>query len=148
MRRNNLKKSSFIKAGWKLKIPTKAWVSSSKKSPRKYTVKDKGNVSEYTVRRGDSLWEIAKSFNTTTKAIQTLNNLQNTTLQVGQILLLPKTTVLVDIAETEQYKVKNGDSPYLIAKKHKMKLSDLLKLNNLTPRSMIFPGQSVLVKAK
>jgi len=111
-------------------------------------VKDKGNVREYTVRRGDSLWEIARSFNTTTKAIQTLNNLQTTKLRIGQVLLLPKTTTLVSVTETEQYKVKNGDSPYLIAKKHKMKLSDLLKLNNLTPRSMIFPGQSILVKAK
>lgn len=148
MRRNNLKKSSFIKAGWKLKIPTKSWRSSAKKSPRKYTVKDKGNMREYAVRRGDSLWEIARSFNTTTKAIKTLNNLKTTKLRIGQVLLLPKTTVLVSIAETEQYKVKNGDSPYLIAKRHKMKLSDLLKLNNLTPRSMIFPGQSILVKAK
>ncbi len=148
MRTNNLKKSSFIKPGWKLKIPTKAWRSSAKKSPREYMVKDKDNMHEYTVRRGDSLWEIAKSFNTTTKAIQTLNNLKSTTLQVGQVLLLPKTTVLIDTAETQQYTVKNGESPYLIAKKHKMKLSDLLKLNNLTPRSTIFPGQSIQVKTK
>jgi len=147
MARNNLSKKSFIKAGWKLKIPTKAW-RSAKKSPRTYTARDKGDMQEYVVRRGDSLWEIANSFNTTTKAIQTLNKLRSTTLRIGQVLLLPKTSVLVNIAETEQYKVKNGDSPYLIAKRHKMNLADLLKLNHLTPRSMIFPGQSLIVKAR
>ncbi len=147
MARNNLRKSSFIKAGWKLKIPTKAW-RSAKKSSRTYNTRDKGEMQEYVVRRGDSLWEIANSFNTTTKAIQTLNKLKSTTLRIGQTLLLPKTSVLVNIAETEQYKVKNGDSPYLIAKRHKMNLADFLKLNHLTPRSMIFPGQSLIVKAK
>lgn len=147
MARNGLKSSSYIKAGWKLKIPTRSW-RSAPASPRTYATREKGDMLEYVVRRGDSLWEIAKSFNTTTKAIQTLNGLNTTTLRVGQTLLLPKTTVLVNISETEQYQVKNGDSPYLIAKRHRMKLADLLRLNNLTPRSMIYPGQTLIVKAE
>lgn len=147
MARNGLKNSSYIKTGWKLKIPTRSW-RSARRNHRTYATRDKGDLLEYVVRRGDSLWEIAKSFHTTTKAIQTLNGLTTSTLQVGQTLLLPKTSVLVNISETEQYRVKNGDSPYLIAKRHRMKLADLLRLNNLTPRSMIFPGQMLLVKAK
>ena len=51
-------------------------------------------------------------------------------------------------APTEKYKVRKGDSPYLIAKRYQMNLSDFLTLNNLTPRSTIFPGQIVLVKTQ
>jgi membrane-bound lytic murein transglycosylase D len=48
---------------------------------------------------------------------------------------------------TKNYTVKGGETPFLIAKKHEMELGDFLKLNNLTPHSTIFPGQTVLVKA-
>ncbi len=43
--------------------------------------------------------------------------------------------------------MKGGETPFMIAKKHEMELGDFLKINNLTPHSTIFPGQSVLVKA-
>jgi LysM repeat protein len=35
----------------------------------------------------------------------------------------------------------------MIAKKHDMELGDFLKINNLTPHSTIFPGQTLVVKA-
>ncbi|HDR16641.1 MAG TPA: LysM domain-containing protein, partial [Desulfobacteraceae bacterium] len=34
-----------------------------------------------------------------------------------------------------------------IAQKYRMDLSDFLRLNRLTPRSTIYPGQELLVKA-
>ncbi|MBW1800382.1 MAG: LysM peptidoglycan-binding domain-containing protein, partial [Deltaproteobacteria bacterium] len=49
--------------------------------------------------------------------------------------------------KTKKYRVRKGDSPYIIAKRYRMNLSDFLKLNRLTPRSTIFPGQILLVKA-
>jgi membrane-bound lytic murein transglycosylase D len=50
--------------------------------------------------------------------------------------------------KTRPYTILKGDSPYLIARKYQMDLSELLRLNNLTPRSTIFPGQILLVKAQ
>jgi membrane-bound lytic murein transglycosylase D len=48
---------------------------------------------------------------------------------------------------TKTYKVKRGDSPYHIAVKHNMKLKRFLSLNDLTPRSKIYPGQVLRVDA-
>jgi hypothetical protein len=43
--------------------------------------------------------------------------------------------------------VRGGETPFIIAKQHDMDLGDFLKINNLTPHSIIFPGQSVLVNS-
>ena len=44
----------------------------------------------YTVKLGDTLYNIAKKFNTTVKQLMELNNLNNTLLNVGQILHISK----------------------------------------------------------
>ncbi len=147
MAMNGLKKNNFIRAGWKLKIPTGRRSYSSKARPPIHSATLKGNLLEYVVRKGDSLWEIAHRFNTTTQAIRSLNQLKTTRLAVGQVLLVPKDTAAGYAGETKPYKVKNGDSPYLIAKRHNMNLADFLRLNHLTARSTIFPGQSLLIRA-
>ena len=105
MNRNGLRRKAFIRKGWKLKIPTSRRSASRRTSPRTYETRTNGDLLEYTVRRGDSLWEIANSFGTTTKAIQTLNHLKTNRLQVGQRLLLPKTKKSDDPKRTAQYQV-------------------------------------------
>ncbi|MDO8282314.1 MAG: LysM peptidoglycan-binding domain-containing protein [Thermodesulfovibrionia bacterium] len=45
---------------------------------------------KYRVKKGDSLSLIAKKFNTDTKALQRINNLQSTSLKVGQVLKIGK----------------------------------------------------------
>ena len=146
---NRLKSSHYIKAGWKLKIPTRhAYVSLKKTSSPMSGSKVKGNLTEYVVRKGDSLWKIANRFGTTTQAIQSLNQLNDTHLQIGQVLMIPKPFTALKKMETKTYTVLKGDSPYMIAQKHQMNLSEFLRLNHLTPRSTIFPGQVLLVKAE
>jgi membrane-bound lytic murein transglycosylase D len=51
------------------------------------------------------------------------------------------------VVPTKNYTVKGGETPFMIAKKHEMELGDFLKINNFTPHTTIFPGQTVLVKA-
>lgn len=43
----------------------------------------------YTVKKGDSLYSIAREFGTTVSALTSLNNLSTTALSIGQKLLLP-----------------------------------------------------------
>lgn len=148
MRLNHLKSKSYIKAGWRLKIPTsRSYASLSGSSSATSGSGSHGSVERYVVRKGDSLWRIAKRFGTTTNAIQSLNGLRNTHLSIGQVLRIHRSSTVVASMDTRNYKVKKGDSPYKIALRHQMNLSEFLRLNRLTPRSKIFPGQILLVKA-
>jgi membrane-bound lytic murein transglycosylase D len=92
MAMNGLKRSNFIRQGWRLKIPTSRRTAYHKVRPVTRSTKLRGNLLEYVVQKGDSLWIIAKSFQTTTKAIQSLNQLKATRLAIGQVLLIPKST--------------------------------------------------------
>jgi len=146
---NRLKSSRYIKAGWTLKIPAGRSYASIKKTPVSVpAARRKGKFLEYVVGKGDSLWKIANRFGTTTKAIQSLNQLNNTHLKIGQVLVIAKDLTAFEKIDTKKYKVLKGDSPYIIAQKHQMNLSEFLRLNRLTPRSTIFPGQILLVKAE
>ncbi len=139
MNMNGLKSRNFLRAGWKLKIPTGKYTSAPA-----LTVSS-GEKIEYIVRKGDSLWKIADSFNTTVQSIKAINGLQSNWLKIGQKLVISSGVTQTSTGDGHSYTVKSGDSPYLIAKRHSMNLYDFLKLNNLTANSTIFPGQEVKV---
>jgi len=141
-RANNIRKNNLIVAGKRLKIPKKGAVSRVREPKYKHT-------SKYIVKRGDSLWIIARRFDTTTKKLQKLNNLLNTNLHIGQVLKIPGQKESPAPATKESlktYLVKRGDSPFRIAKNHNVPLEHFLRTNNLTPRSKIYPGQKVYIE--
>ncbi|MBC8176786.1 MAG: LysM peptidoglycan-binding domain-containing protein [Desulfobacteraceae bacterium] len=155
MARNHLRSRSYIKTGWKLKIPTRVRYASAGQSAASHPSSKRVNkppkkpaLSKYRVRKGDSLWKIANRFNTTTKAIQSLNGLHNSRLSIGQVLVISKPSAAYSVTGTEMYRVRKGDSPYIIAQKHQMDLAEFLRMNRLTPRSTIFPGQTLSVKPR
>ncbi|WP_300773592.1 LysM peptidoglycan-binding domain-containing protein, partial [uncultured Acetatifactor sp.] len=47
------------------------------------------SYTEYTVRPGDSLWQIARRYGTTVEAIKSLNGLTSDLLSIGQVLRIP-----------------------------------------------------------
>ena len=140
-------KSNFLKVGWRLKIPTKEYAYTSGKKAA-YALGPGEKLSEYVVKQGDSLWKIANRYNTTTKALTAINQLASSRLGIGQVLMIPRVRTSSSLPpSTKRYRVRSGDSPYIIAKKHKMNLASFLELNKLTPRSTIFPGQVLKVTA-
>lgn len=52
------------------------------------------NIIVYTVKRGDSLWALAREYNTTIDDIKQLNNLTSDVLSIGQELQIKKNTNL------------------------------------------------------
>jgi len=145
MRANKLRRSNYIVAGKLLKIPQRGYVY---KKPKPVRPKN-GKAVDHIVKKGDSLWIIAKHYGTTTKNIQELNHLSSTNLYKGQTL-----TIFSAKAKTEQtdkkglntYQVKSGDSPFLIARRHNMTLERFLSLNELWHGSTIYPGQIVYIE--
>lgn len=142
LRSNKMHKRHYIVAGNILKIPQsgKAYSQSkTKKTNRRYT-------STHIVKNGDSLWNIARQYGTTTKVIHKLNKLSNNKLSIGQILKVPGKGKKSAKKYSRTYKVKNGDVPVEIAKRHNMSLERLLKVNRLSQHSKIFPGQKLHVE--
>jgi membrane-bound lytic murein transglycosylase D len=145
---NGLRSSRYIRAGWNLKIPTRStYTSLDEASPPVSEFKVEG-ITQYVVRKGDSLWKIANRFGTTTKSIQSANQFKDAHLRIGQVLTIPKVSTVLKGMTSKTYTVLKGDSPYIIAQRNQMNLSQFLRLNQLTPRSTIFPGQVLLVKAE
>ena len=147
MAENSLKKNHILRVGSKLRVPAMGAsppVRVARMSAQK--VHEEGNPARYVVQKGDSLWQIAGRFNTTAKEIQAFNGLKSTQLSLGQVLRIPSGRESLSSGPKNTYTVQGGDSPYLIAKKHEMELSDFLKLNNLTAECTIFPGQNLAVK--
>jgi membrane-bound lytic murein transglycosylase D len=145
---NGMRRSNYIVVGTTLKIPLRGTVVYNPSVG--YTQPKSKPVSQYRVKSGDSLWNIAKRFGTTTTAIQNLNNLSNNSLKIGQKLKIPGKAYAKNSAGSASaqsvYVVKRGDSPALIAKNHRMTVSRLLSLNKLTPTCKIFPGQQLFIE--
>lgn len=146
MRANNLRRSNYIKVGQTLKIPQTGVAASG-------GVAAAGPVdltsATHTVRRGDSLWTIARRYGTTTHKIQASNGMKTTHLQVGQVLKIPgrKAGTKASVPSgLKTYRVKRGDSPFRIAQSHNMPLKKFLRINRLTARSRIYPGQNLYVE--
>jgi len=144
MQANNLRSSHFIVIGKKLKIPQRGTVIvRTDKAVKKPT----GKTTVHKVRSGDSLWILARRYGTTTKKIQELNGLKRTNLYIGQRLTVPEYRYKSPATtSTSQYLVRRGDSPYKIARRHNMSLGHFLRINGLTPRNKIFPGQVLKVE--
>jgi peptidoglycan endopeptidase LytF len=90
---------------------------------------------QVTVKKGDVLERIARQNHVAVSEIMKLNNLTTTRLRIGQVLKIPAkgTTVapMSSSGEAQYYTIKAGDNPWTIAVKHKMKVEELLKLNNM-----------------
>ncbi len=136
---NRINKKGYIVAGKTLKIQTK--YTSEKSDKREYI-----RISKHMVKRGDSLWNIASRYGTTTKKIRSLNNLPNSKLHIGQSLKIPGRDKSGKKArDLRTYQVKRGDVPREIARRYNMPLDRFLRVNHLTQRSKIYPGQKLYV---
>ncbi len=108
---NNLT-TNKLQIGQKLKIPN---------------INNDGYI-KYTVVSGDTLYGIARKYNTTVDAIKNINNLSSNILQIGQIINIPTSNQGTYI----NYVVVSGDTLYKIANIYNVSIDTLKSLNNLT----------------
>lgn len=122
---NNLK-SDHLRIGQSLVVPN---MMKTPTTPLK----------EYTVQAGDTLWSIARRYDTTVDAIKQLNHLQSDTLSIGQTLQIPSHN-----KGSSMYIVVAGDSLWSIAKQHGTTVSEIKQLNHLQSDALSI-GQQLLI---
>ncbi len=95
----------------------------------------------YKVRKGESLASIAKKHNMTVKNLQQLNGLKTASrIAPGQVLKVKSPMPKANNRKTQVYKVRKGDSYYSIAKRHGIKLNDLMNWNSGVKMADLKPG--------
>lgn len=116
--------SNTLKVGQTLKL-----TKNNEMIPEDYLV--------YKVKKGDSLWDIAKEYNTTVDTLKKINNLSNGKLTVNQQLFIPKNdNSSVKNTGEINYVVQKGDNLWTIANKYDTTISDIKKLNNLKTNTL------------
>lgn len=94
----------------------------------------------YTVKSGDTLYQISKKYNLTVDELKKLNNLTSNTLSIGQKLYVKK----IPSEKEAEYTVVKGDSLYKIANKFNTTVNALKEKNNLTSNTLSI-GQKLLI---
>ncbi len=127
---------------------------------RKVPESEKIAWARHKVRKGESLWTIARRYNTSVQALIDANSIKRPkALKPGRYLIIP-----MDRASAERYNaksyaakssgrktsyrtyiVKSGDTPSQIAEKFKISTSKLLAANKLSKKSIIKPGQKLKI---
>ena len=108
-----------------------------------YSLKGSNEENDYyIVQKGDSLWSIAKKYNTTVDELKSINNLKSNLLSIGQRLKIKGSSVNPD--NQNIYKVQKGDTLYKIANMYGTTVDNLKSLNNLKSNTLSI-GQELIV---
>lgn len=113
------------------------------------------HFTRYTVKKGDIIYEISKSFRISINELKTMNKLNNDNIKPGQILIIPRrkieekvvTKSQKDQVQIEYYDVMRGDNLFKISKKVGLSVEEIKRLNNLTSERLKL-GQRLLLKKR
>ncbi len=154
---NYLNDKDVLSVGQKLEIPAIGGVNSKKMI----------QTVEYSVVKGDSLWNIAEKFNVKMTDIINANQLQNVTqLSVGQKLNIPstpsaiaavqaRTTTTTSASEVTEktgekpqdltHYVQKGETLWGISRKYQVNIQNITSANNITETSRLTVGQKLII---
>ncbi len=121
---------------------------------------------DYTVKRGESLWDISRKFKVPVADLKRWNKLDNTVIRAGQHLVVApgaasgpsakKETAAAGKkaapakkksgASAQTYTVVRGDTLFGIARKFGLEVRELAHQNNLSPSAKLATGMTLKVK--
>jgi membrane-bound lytic murein transglycosylase D len=119
----------------------------------------------YTVRKGDTLYAVARRFDVQPTKLKEINNLKSDKLTAGRTLTITRANVSPEfvalreelkldraayaskrMAGAKRYKVRRGDTLGSIARRHGVSLTTLAKLNRISPKAKVRAGQMLTVR--
>ncbi len=115
---------------------------------------------EHRIRRGESLYSIARKYSVSVKSIKIYNNLRSNLIRPGRILLIPspgtysygsrnsyrKNRIVYKKLNKKSfyYKVKKGDTLYKISREYNIPVKKIKQWNHLRG-NRIFPGDKLII---
>ncbi len=165
MKANKIRSASHLRTGSRLTIPGGAEVveesdepAPAEAAPSKTASKTVTQGQIYTVKKGDTLFDIATANNVTLKDLMSWNRKTSTRISVGEKLIVAPgsgsdggaVAVSESVPASEEpertvHVVKAGEFPGKIASAYGVSLSDLLKWNNLTSKSTLKVGDKLTI---
>ena len=139
--------SNHLRIGQTLSIPAQPGVFAAEPVFQRTAARSEPGRT-YRVKSGDNLWQIAKSHGVAVKDVQRWNRLAGNNLRVGQVLTLAagtpdsSTGAKSPRKSATYYKVRPGDSLYLIAKRFKVPMKNLQNWNPSAGKALK-PGQTL-----
>ncbi|AHC15485.1 M23 family metallopeptidase [Salinispira pacifica] len=101
---------------------------------------------EYTVKSGDTLYSISRSYNIELNTLMSINGIDDVrNLKVGQTLEIPEQSS--PEYPLSDYEILVGDTLFSISRRTGMSMEELLRINNIQEDSIIKPGQIIRVRA-
>lgn len=110
------------------------------------------------VKSGETLSEIAENYRTSSGLLREVNGLNGNTIRVGQKLLVASgqkslshypsvvpTSSGGATKERRSYLVKDGESLWLIARRHNLHMTDIERWNNISRKRPLQPGQHLVL---
>ena len=104
----------------------------------------------YTIKKGDTLWEIARRYGTTVQEIASINNIQNPNLIYPGETIRVLTNSTTSGEETRGtgdiiYTVQRGNTLSQIAQEYNVTVNHIVELNNIQNPNLIYPGQKLRI---
>ena len=140
---NNIQNPDLIYPGEKLRILTNSTTQGNEE-------RGTGSII-YTVKRGNTLSQIARAYNVSVEHIVELNDIEDPNLiYPGEKLRITESDVTdlepVDNSIDVYYVVKDGDTLYSIARRFGITLNEILEYNDISNPNLIYPGQTIRIE--
>ncbi|MBW4933301.1 LysM peptidoglycan-binding domain-containing protein [Marinobacter sp. F4206] len=159
---NNLN-SDLIRIGQRLMIPSASKdsdtyaLSAAQRLERKQDRKRDGNKVRYTVRRGDTFWDIAREHRVSVREVAAWNGMApgDPLIPGKNLVIWSKTSKPTVVASNNArgnamvrkvgYRVRKGDSLSTIANRFAVNVRDIASWNDLNTSRYLQPGQSLVL---
>ncbi len=104
----------------------------------------------YTVKKGDSMYSIARDHNTTVANLLKLNNIKTERpLRLGEKLQVPgKSTSKTTSAKSTKHVVKKGETLWSISTKYGVSVESISKVNGISAKSGIQIGKTLKIPSE
>lgn len=154
--KNNNLSSNNLKPGTKITIPSKKkgsiYINKINPPSTPFSKGELGEFSDYNikpvkrqednlyhlVKKGDSLFCIARKYSISVNELKEINNLRTTNLKPGQELIVKQ-------IGPKSYTVRKGDNIYKIVRRFNIDIDELRDINGLET-DLLKPGQKILLE--